>query len=83
MVCSAPRHTQQVKPMKLTTAQTKLLKSLRAQKLAAIKEPGARFSNGWTLGSAGCHRSVAAALLKKGLVTYEKDRANWIVCIKD
>lgn len=72
-----------MKKPKLTAPQKKLLAYLRAQKQAAKKEPGGGFSNGWTLGSSGCKRNVATALLKKGLVTFEPYHTGHVVCVKD
>jgi len=68
--------------VKLTRAQLNLLNSLLAQRDAAQHDSS--FSDGWLLGSHGCHRSTAHALLRRGLVEFQdcKRTGGHIVCAK-
>ena len=52
--------------MALTTAQQALLDRLQAQARAAEKDP-ITYSRGFVIGTLGCHKTVAAALVRKQL----------------
>lgn len=57
---------------KLTGPQIHLIGTLEAQAKAAAENPGT-YSRGMTPGSVGCHKTVAASLVKVGLLVAKAD----------
>lgn len=56
---------------KLTAAQTELLSQIEAQAKAAAEYPGT-YSRGLAPGTVGCHKTVAASLVKMGLLVTKR-----------